>query len=289
MSYTIRNYGKVLCFLHFYLIILSASIIPVVSLAQNSLELPSEEQIRGNSWVERMGAFALLIGEDPSRYSSFGIESVKSKLEETLENDPLTAEQRTLKLIQLLGVENQEVQNKERQRLDSGLQQLPENDRLSEGYVNYYGDVVAAVSMLHDPRSIDVLLGAITTGSMATRTLITFGPLIVQPLVELYGTSNSLLEQSSAIRVLSDLLFAYAEVENDQSNRSMIREVLMEAASDDSFILRSNAVVGLVRLGDDASIGLVERIAETDPYRAEFANNRYIVREAAKKALAQER
>lgn len=276
-------------FLFFGKAVLFVSMSFTVAIAQNASQLPTDEQIENLGWQERREAFASLIGADPQRYSRNGIESVRVILEATLESYPQTTDQRALKLIQLLGVENQAVSEKERLRVESGLQQLPPEDRLSEEYVNYYADVIAAVATLRDPRSIHVLVGAITTGGMATRTLITFGPLIVQPVVELYGMSDSLLERSSAISVLSDLLSESAVVANDQTYRSMIRDVLIEGVADESFILRSNAVVGLARLGDEDSIAIVERIAEADLYQAEFADNRFIVREAARKALAQER
>jgi HEAT repeat protein len=50
-------------------------------------------------------------------------------------------------------------------------------------------------------------------------------------------------------------------------------------------MVRRHAVRGLVALGDQESIELVEEIAATDPYRADFLDGRYIVREAAREAL----
>jgi hypothetical protein len=289
MRYTnIDSLASSLC-LVFGMAILFVSIMPEASLAQNAFQIPTDQQIVNSNWEQRREAFALLIGVDPQRYLKNGVESVNTILGATLETYPQAADQRTLKLIKLLGVENQEVSEKERLRVESGLQQLPEEDRFSEEYVNYFGDVVAAVAMLHDPRSVDVMLGAITTGGMATSTLISFGPLVVEPVVDLFATSDSLLERSSAIRVLSALLTESASVSSDPISRSAIKDVLIRAAADESFVLRSNAVVGLVRLGDDDSIAIVERIAETDPYQADFADNRFVVREAARKALNIER
>src|SRR5579885_713229 len=41
--------------------------------------------------------------------------------------------------------------------------------RFGEEYSNYYGDVISAVSSLKDKRAINALLGAISSGGMATR------------------------------------------------------------------------------------------------------------------------
>src|SRR3989442_5195056 len=40
----------------------------------------------------------------------------------------------------------------------------------------------------------------------------------------------------------------------------------------------------LVRIGDEESIRVVEEMTRTDPYRAEFLDGRYLVREAASNA-----
>lgn len=289
VRHLVRSLSRASTPLSVWIVGLLAGTASVTSVAQGVSPLPSQTQIASSSWEERREAFALLIGADVHSYVTSGHPSVGSVLSETLDADPQSANRRALGLIGLLEVENREVSQKEETRIDRGLQQLPAEDRLSEEYINYYGDVIAAVTTLRDPRSMEALVGAITTGGMVSRTLVAFGPPAVRPVAEAFRDSPRLVERSSSVRVLSDMLADSEDVSNDPRSRSAIQEVLMEAAMDESFLLRMNAVVGLVRLGEKDSIEIVERIAETDPYQAEFADNRFVVREAARKALDEER
>lgn len=253
---------------------------------QPAVRLPTESQVTNLDWRERRDAFARLVGTDPISYSRSGLPSVRTVLEETLENDEQNANERTARLITLLETENREAARAEEEFLSTNRENVPGPGRLSEEYVTYYGDVVAAVALLGDSRALDVLVGAVGTGGMATRALIAFGPPAVRPIARIFETSRSLVERSSAVRVLSDMLKEPASTAGDPGSRAIIKDVVTRAARDESFLLRKNAVVGLVRLGDTESVALAERIAETDPYRAEFADNRYVVREAAQEALA---
>jgi HEAT repeat protein len=81
------------------------------------------------------------------------------------------------------------------------------NDRLSEEYVNYYGDLIAAVAALQDVRSLDALVGAIATGNMAIGTLVGFGKQAVTPVArQLQHTDPHV--RSAAARTLSQMVTA---------------------------------------------------------------------------------
>jgi hypothetical protein len=158
---------------------------------------------------------------------------------------------------------------------------LPSAQRLSEEYVNYYGDVIAAVSSLRDPRSIDALLGVITTGNMAVDALVSFGSVAVAPVAALLESSDSGVRSAAALTLARMLEHA-----PNAADQRLIRESMTRAAADPDPFVRIRAVQGLAALGGDDSLALVEAIARSDPYQADHREGRpYIVREAATQAL----
>jgi len=254
----------------------------------SSQKLPSQAEVRSEDWNTRRKAFARVLGVDAESYARGGLAYVAPVLLKTLKREPESAEARKTALIELLEIENSLVAEKARRRLASGVAELPKEDRLSEEYLNYYGDVIAAVSSLRDPRSLNALLGAITTGGMATRTLVALGKPAVDPVAKQLESPDPLV-RSSAAATLGQMLERSAEVSHDAASRSKIKEALMRAASDENPFVRRNAVEGLVRVGDQESIALVEEIARSDPYQAAHKQGAYLVREAAAKALKSRR
>ena len=160
------------------------------------------------------------------------------------------------------------------------------DEHISEGQSNFYGDVIAAVVTLNDPRSIDALMGSITTGGMATRTLASFGKMAIDPVIKKLDHNDS-LSRSAVARTLSQML-ENADVSKDPVSKSKIKAALMRAGSDIDFSVRMSAIDGLVLLGDGQSIAIVERMAKADPFRADGIpglEGRYPVRERAAAAL----
>src|SRR6185437_2002166 len=72
-------------------------------------------------------------------------------------------------LVQLLRAENQDVQNQYVRFKETGRP-------LSEAYMAYYGDVIAAVAGIKDCTAAPPMLDALTTGNNATRGLAQLGP-----------------------------------------------------------------------------------------------------------------
>jgi HEAT repeat protein len=168
--------------------------------------------------------------------------------------------------------------------LDAENKTVAEQKDLSEEYVNYYGDVIAAVATLNDPRSLSALSGAITTGNMVWSTLIGFGPSAVAPVAGLLVSPEDRV-RSTATLTLPEMLVRSVEIATDAQSRRTIKAALADASMDRSYLVRMRAVVGLARLGDDDALAMVKELAANDPFRDEMREGRYIVREAAAEAL----
>lgn len=234
--------------------------------------MPAASDLTSDQWEIRRTAFAKLIG--PPGYPSRGLAKLRPVLLETLEKSEETAEERKIMLIQLLEAENSYLESQE---------------RVSEDYTEYYADVILVVTTLKDPRSVNALVGAINSGGMATRTLISFGIVSVEPVVRALITSDP-STRSSLTRILSRMLVESNDIAEDAASRSMIKQALTLAAKDTYPIVRRGAIDGLMALGDQKSIGLVKEMAEFDPYKTTYPPiGRYIVRERARKALGDRR
>jgi HEAT repeat protein len=181
--------------------------------------------------------------------------------------DPENSDARKVALIELLDIENRTVERE---------------PQLSEAYTNYYGDVIAAVAVIADARSLDALVGAISTANMATGTLISFGNAAVEPVAKGLESPNPSV-RSSVAWTLSRMLEKSREISSTPASRTIIKTALVRAAKDDYPVVRLN--YGLVALGDPESIAIVDELARNDPYGADFKNGEFLVRDAAAKAL----
>ena len=248
--------------------------------------MPSLSEVRNDNWEVRRRALIRLTGADAESYQRNGTQALVTALRKTLVSDPSTADERKKLLIELLSVEN-DVRAERRKRVSGQLGQLSEQDRFTDGQSNYYGDVIASVVTLNDPRSLDVLLGAITTGGMATSTVASFGKIAIDPLLKRLDDSDFWV-RAAVVQTLSQMLEGSPEVSNDFASRAKIKAALTRGSSDANFVVRMNTIDGLLRLGDQQSIAIVDKIAKSDPYRSDGVpglEGRYIVRERAAKAL----
>ena len=222
------------------------------------------------AWELRRDRFAELIGLSPEDYRKLGVANMHHHIEVGLiARKSADVDARKRALIALLDAENKTVAGEK---------------VLSEEYVNYYGDVVAAVATLNDPRSLSALLGAITTGNMVWSTLIGFGPSAVAPVTGLLVSPEDRV-RSTATLTLSEMLVRSREIATDAHSRQTIKAALADASMDRSYLVRMRAVVGLARLGDVDALAMVKELAANDPFRDEMREGRYIVREAAAEAL----
>src|SRR5271165_42330 len=65
------------------------------------------------------------------------------------------------------------------------------NTQLTPDHRNFYSDVVMAVSILHDPRSAQALLGAVDTGNMAVAAAAGLGDATLKPALVLLAAATN--------------------------------------------------------------------------------------------------
>jgi len=251
--------------------------IPCIAVSQTKTAslptLPPRTDLGSTDPAVRISAFSKLMGIDPAQYLNYGMKDAPSLLQSTLIKDPKDADRRKQLLIELLENENRIV-DPYRQR---------EGRELSEGYGNYYGDLVWAVSSLKDVSSMNALLGAFLSGGMATGTLMSFGSASVDPVIGKLKDPDY-HARATAARVLGVML-EQSDIASDVRLKSKIRSSLIQASTDSEYLVRRNSVAGLIQFADDECISIVEDLSQNDPYRADFMDNRYLVREEALKAL----
>lgn len=163
---------------------------------------------------------------------------------------------------------------------------------LTAEYAEYYPDLIDKVSALRDPRSLDALLGCITTGDMATRGLARLGPIAVRPVIARLESSDFHIRQAAA-SVLSEMLEPDARTKlDDPALLGTVRRGLLRAAFDTYPYVRMSAIEGLAAIGGPEVDALLEKIALEDPYEASMHGadrGVYPVREAARSVLSKSR
>jgi hypothetical protein len=245
--------------------------------------LPGKDEISSEDWMVRRAAFAKLIGIDAETYVRRGLPFTAPVVRNTIEKDPANRNIRSLGLIELLVKENAVVEAKAQERIAKGLVDLNEGDRLSADYVNYYGDLIAAVVTLGDVKVAEFSCRRDHDRKYGNASASGVRKAAIDPVSRLLQ-SNDARARAAAARTLSQMVTTGAAAK-DPSSRLKIKASLIIAARDNDAFVRREAVDGLVQVGDSECIALVERIARTDPYRASFLDGRYVVREAAMKAL----
>jgi HEAT repeat protein len=262
------------------------------ALGQDSkLGTNSDEQIsallkslKDPAWEKRYEAFYNLLSHESAEKWDGRTYLIPSRLDSLYNAHPDRKGELKLALIDLLSTENSKVeaQNVEVKRTGKTL---------TEQYTNYYGDVIAAVAGLSDPRALNALVGAITTGGMADRGLAKFGPVVVEPLL-LKLQSRDVITRAAAVRALITTL----QPENrdnfsDDASRQKIKKALLGAASDRDGGVRLAAVYGLALIPDEDTIPVLTGLAASDPSRlpgqADEGGPFYPVRQAAKRVLDQ--
>ncbi|MDT8399676.1 MAG: HEAT repeat domain-containing protein, partial [Pseudomonadales bacterium] len=116
-------------------------------------------------------------------------------------------------------------------------------------------------------------------------SLVAFGELAVEPVARLIKHPDNRV-RSAAVLTLNRILEASPHFTNNMPLIDIIRDVLMQASTDEYPFVRIRAIDGLVQLKDPEAIDLIEQMAQNDPYRAEYRPGMpYLVREAAMDAL----
>jgi len=161
------------------------------------------------------------------------------------------------------------------------------NGTLTEEYSNYYGDLISAVSVVRDERSISALVGAIGTGNMATGALASIGSPAVDVVITSLRDPDKRNRQGAAI-TLGKMIGPESRVREDAPSVRKIKHALETALSDPNANVRISTIDSLALLRDDDVIRDLETISRRDPYKITRGAGQafYPVREAARKALA---
>jgi len=238
------------------------------------------QQFSADQWESRAKAFYRFVALGRGDGSD-----IASPVKRVLEEHPEQAEQIKVALIRLLERENARME-------ELNLRYQKTGQKIGRDYdTDYYANVIAAVVTLKDIRSMNALLGAITTGGMAMGTLAEFAPLSLDPVLAKGGDPDPLVRMS-ALNVLERMLEPtnYDKVK-DAVYRSRIKEAFIRATRDENAVVRKVGTRGLGALGDPDVIPLLRRLAEHDPAflprQADGGKDLYIVRKAAKEALVE--
>jgi HEAT repeat protein len=231
------------------------------------------QEMNSDDWQERSRAFYDLANLGVGDRSFVAV-----PVNELLKRTPGRAEQIKLALIRLLEKENLTVES-----------YAKADKHFGEDYSNYYADIISVVSSLKDIKSMNALLGAITTGGMATRSLAEFAPVSLDPVLAKLKHEDPTV-RASALQVLQDMLApANFPKVKDPSHLSRIKQAFLMGVRDPDGSTRSVAVRCLVTLGDPDAIPVIADLAEHDPAYLPRPGGKkfYFVREHAVKALAE--
>lgn len=235
-------------------------------------------ELQARSWEARSSAFYQLIELGLGRKFNGETSRMPSIVANLLTSEPAEADRTKSDLIGLLSQENAFVRE-QRERFDKT------GETLTEGYVNYYGDLIAAVASLNDPRSLDALVGAMTTGDIATRGLASLGRPALQPVLHELGSPDP-LTRVAVLSVLSEMARSQW-ISGDPGARRLVKDAVVEALADPNPQVRIFAVRVASELGDPSLRPLLAKLASSDPYQSELPGQAgtYPVRRTAKEAL----
>jgi HEAT repeat protein len=152
------------------------------------------QQLNSPSQPDRSRALYALLDLGAGTSLSQAPYDVPPRVTNLLQQYATQADQIELALIALLTLENPTIQLSYQQPVQSPL---------SEDQTEYYADLVAAISSLNDPRTIDSLVGAVMTGDMASSALAAFGDAAVNPLIHQLRTTTDDLVQFSSLFALA--------------------------------------------------------------------------------------
>ena len=200
-------------------------------------------RMKGEKWVQRQNAFGRA-----------------TDLLSASQTSPADADRLRLGIIQLLEREN------------SGGLKEPDDvppANYTEGYgedkSEYYASLIGFVGYMDDERAIPALLGAATTGEMATRAVARFGKHALNPtLTQARGRDPHLA--AGALSVVRDML-EFGLV-TDQESLFQIKKALVSALRSPEFEVRLGAMSAIEYMDDrDEFVPMLKEIAEHDPVR----------------------
>lgn len=172
-------------------------------------------------------------------------------LEKFFNRHPDQADRVKLGLIDLLKADN-----------DTFLTKKAARDMYTENDSEHYVQAIDVVSSLNDERAIPALVGAMTTGGMATRGLLKYGEKALDPVLNQLGNPSSEM-RSSAVNTGIAIL----RMKNDASSHARILEMIQTAMKDAEYLVRGSALLAIEGLDDRQPLASSLRdMAEHDPF-----------------------
>jgi len=151
----------------------------------------------------------------------------------------------------------------------------------------HYAQTIGMVASLDDDRAIPALVGAMTTGGMASAGVGKYGQKALGPVLSQLNNPDPLV-RSTAVSMAITIL----RIKNDRASQSQILGLIRTAIRDPEYVLRSSAVSAIENLSDQKQfvsalqdlMPALQDMSRHDPYLSSFAN-RYPLRERATKLL----
>lgn len=157
----------------------------------------------------------------------------------------------------------------------------PRNASYTEDDSEHYARVIEAVVALDDERAIPSLVGAMSTGGIASRGLLRYGEKALGPVMDQLNVPDPLI-RSSAVSVAAAIL----RTMTDAAAHAQMLALIQDALADPEFLVRSAAVYAIDNLSWDRRqfAPVLEKIARQDPFIAPGQTD-YPLRVRAKKLL----
>jgi hypothetical protein len=143
-----------------------------------------------------------------------------------------------------------------------------DDESYGEEKSGYYSGLIGFVAEMHDERAIPALLGAGTTGGMATRGAAWFGKKAVSPTVAQVKSPNTQAAESALWVIRSILEMRTAE---DPDSHLELKNALKFALGSPDHDVRETAILAIEQLEDRGEfVPTLKGIAQHDPYRANY-------------------
>lgn len=161
------------------------------------------------------------------------------------------------------------------------------NSTRTEDDSEYYAQVIAVVSSLNDEQAIPALMGAITSGGMATRGLARFGDKTLGPVLDQLQNQDPMTRSASLFTVRNMLKMRTL---TSPSSHDRVRSAIRSSLEDPESVVRSSAISALEYLDSREEFVLALKVlAEHDPAKlpgsADDGGELYPVRLKARRLL----
>ncbi|HTW24637.1 MAG TPA: hypothetical protein VMD78_13615 [Candidatus Baltobacteraceae bacterium] len=139
----------------------------------------------------------------------------------------------------------------------------PPDPHVEDDIEEHYPELIHAVASLDDERAIPALVGAMTTGGIATRGLLKYGDKALGPVLDQL-TSTDPLVRGSAL----DIGVAILKTKKDSASSSRIRALVESSLKDSDSSVRMRAVMVIDCLDERQDFApALQQLSKSDPDR----------------------